>query len=116
MKERLKNLINLLGITQKEFSERIGFSSNILTEILSGRTKTVSKKVIKSILATFPVREEWLLTGEGDPLKSESEKEKLLDESFLLLPEYAEIRNIVARIPKQEIPKVVELLKIFLTK
>ena len=63
--ERIKTLRRKIGITQEEFSEKLGTSRNTITNYESGR-RTPMDATIKSICREFNVSEDWLRTGEGD--------------------------------------------------
>lgn len=64
MKDRIKKLRKELDLTQKEFSDRIGTTPNVLTNYETGR-RNPSSSVINNICKTFNVCEDWLRTGEG---------------------------------------------------
>ena len=64
MKDRLKQLRKELGLTQREFSERIGIKPNTFSQYESGRNEPIDA-VLRLICETFNVNEEWLRTGSG---------------------------------------------------
>lgn len=65
MNERLKALRKALGLTQQEFSDRIGIKRNTVATYESGRNDPIDA-VIELICREFNVNETWLRTGEGD--------------------------------------------------
>jgi transcriptional regulator with XRE-family HTH domain len=71
MKYRLKQLRKALGLTQREFGERVGMSDVAISYMESGRT-AISKQNIHLICLTFGIREEWLKNGSGDMLDDEA--------------------------------------------
>jgi transcriptional regulator with XRE-family HTH domain len=71
MKYRLKQLRRALGLTQREFGERVGMSDVAISYMESGRT-AISKQNIHLICLTFGIREEWLENGSGDMLDDEA--------------------------------------------
>lgn len=72
MNSRVFELRNTLGMSMKEFGEKLGLSISGISDIEKGRT-SVGEKHIKLILAAFPqVSEDWLRTGEGEMMKSSS--------------------------------------------
>lgn len=66
MKERIKLLIQSLGLTQAEFAEKVGVQPSTLSNALRGRND-VSSTIIMKIHETYPeVSINWLMFGEGD--------------------------------------------------
>ena len=63
--ERVKALREKLGITQEEFSQRLGTTRNTITNYEENRRAPMDA-TIKSICREFDVNEEWLRTGEGE--------------------------------------------------
>lgn len=64
MGERIKKLRKELGLTQKEFAERIGIKSNTIATYEIGRNNPIDA-VINLICREFNVNEAWLRTGAG---------------------------------------------------
>lgn len=64
MKDRIKKLRKVLGITQQEFADRIGLKRNSVANYEIGRNMPIDP-VITSICREFNVNEQWLRTGEG---------------------------------------------------
>lgn len=74
MKERIREIIDYLSITQAEFANRIGVQRANITHILTGRHKP-SLDIIQKILEKFPeINAEWLILGKGEMLKDSSRK------------------------------------------
>jgi transcriptional regulator with XRE-family HTH domain len=71
MKYRLKQLRRALGLTQREFGEKVGMSDVAISYMESGRT-AISRQNIHLICLTFGIREEWLEHGSGDMLDDEA--------------------------------------------
>ncbi|MBP5614733.1 MAG: helix-turn-helix transcriptional regulator, partial [Bacteroidales bacterium] len=66
MKERLKLLLQQVGMSQAEFADYIGVGRPSITHIMSGRDKT-SQTVVSKTLLKFPeLNPMWLLKGEGE--------------------------------------------------
>lgn len=76
MKDRIKKLRKELNLTQREFSEQIGSSQNIVANYEIGR-RNPSNSVINNICKTFNVSEKWLRTGEGEMFEQVSESDQL---------------------------------------
>lgn len=62
MNERIRTLRKNLGLTQEEFSTKIGLSRNFIAQIETG-TKDPSERTIKDICREFNVRYAWLTNG-----------------------------------------------------
>lgn len=76
MGERIKELRKALGLTQQEFSDRIGVKRNTIAQYESGRNEPIDA-VITLICRTYEVDETWLRTGEGDMFVQRSRDEEL---------------------------------------
>ena len=73
MKERLKQLLQEIGMTQAEFADHIGVGRPSITHIMTGRDKT-SQTVVSKTLLKFPeLNPMWLLKGEGEMYRSHAE-------------------------------------------
>lgn len=70
--ERVKILRRELGLTQKEFGEKITVAQSYLTSIENGK-RDVTEKILLLICAVYNVNEEWLRTGEGEVFKTEDD-------------------------------------------
>lgn len=71
VKERLELFLKLKKISKTEFGKRIGVSASYVT----GIRKSLAQEKISSIAREWPdLNIEWLLTGEGEMLKSQSTK------------------------------------------
>ena len=66
MKNRIRELRkHTLGMTQKEFSAKLGLSENFIWQIEKGEREP-SDRTITDICREFGISEKWLRTGEGD--------------------------------------------------
>lgn len=72
--DRLKMLIDDLGLTQKKFGEAIGMSPQNIGAYISGRRK-LSEGLAARISVTYGASAEWLLTGQGEKFASSSDSE-----------------------------------------
>jgi len=72
--ERIRELRKSLGLTQAEFSRRIGTVQGHLTGLENGK-KTVTKKTVIVICATYGVSEKWLESGVGEMLVKSPDKQ-----------------------------------------
>lgn len=76
MEERIKELRKALGLTQQEFSDRIGVKRNTIAQYESGRNAPIDA-VITLICRTYNVSEDWLRTGEGEMFVQRTRDEEL---------------------------------------
>ena len=65
MKERIKQVRNYFGLSQTQFSRKIGKTAGCIAKLESGQCK-ISKDTFDSLCSTFNVNKEWLLNGTGD--------------------------------------------------
>lgn len=69
--ERITELIKSLGENTNSFSNKIGVSQSTIATALK-RNKGVNSELLEKIFNAFPIiNNDWLLTGEGDMLKSD---------------------------------------------
>lgn len=77
MNERIKLLRKTLGLSQRDFGEKIGISDPAVSKLEKG-TNVPSEQTVKSICREFNVNHAWLLEGKGDMFSAVPET--LLDE------------------------------------
>ena len=65
MNERIKKIIEKLGLKKVDFANRLHISQPFASELCSG-AKAPSDRTISDICREFGVREAWLRTGEGE--------------------------------------------------
>ncbi|ALR30451.1 transcriptional regulator [Chryseobacterium sp. IHB B 17019] len=71
LNERISKVIEYSGLTPSEFADEIDVQRSSISHITSGRNKPSLEFIIK-IKARFPeILWDWLVTGEGEMLKSE---------------------------------------------
>lgn len=73
LKERIRELLEYSGKNISDFSRFVGFKTpQAVRELIKGNTKTLSEIARNKILSSFPeVNIDWLLTGEGEMLRSD---------------------------------------------
>ena len=71
MNERIKKILEELGLKKIEFASRLHISQPFASELCSG-AKTPSDRTIKDICREFQVDETWLRTGEGTMFKKQT--------------------------------------------
>lgn len=66
LSDRLKLLIETLGIKKGDFSEKIGFTQAYISMILNGSKKNPSDRFFESVKREFNVSLNWLKNGDGE--------------------------------------------------
>jgi len=74
--ERIKKLRKALGLTQKEFGERLGVKPNTIGTYEIGRNEPIDA-VVSLICREFKVNETWLRTGEGDMFTETAKEDQI---------------------------------------
>lgn len=92
--ERILYLIeNQYNDNQKKFAESIGYSAQVVFNIVSGRKTNPSYDVLNSIISTNDdINSEWLLTGKGEMLKDGAPTETTIKRN--LIPLYNDVATI----------------------
>lgn len=78
MGERIKELRKFLGLTQQEFSEKIGVKRNTVAQYEMGRNPPIDT-VITLICREYNVNETWLRTGEGEMFREVTRNEQIAE-------------------------------------
>ena len=68
--DRIKFVINNEGISVNKFAENIGYAQSNIYSVLNGK-RPVPMSLIESIVSTYGIDKQWLLTGEGTPQPEE---------------------------------------------
>lgn len=76
MNERIKKILEELGLKKVEFAERLHISRPYASELCSG-AKAPSDRTISDICREFGVREAWLRTGEGEMFVQDTQYEQV---------------------------------------
>jgi transcriptional regulator with XRE-family HTH domain len=80
MKERLNEILKHLKINASQFADQIGVQRASVSHVLSGRNKP-GFDFIQKIIAAYPsISAEWLITGQGDIVKSKISRQDLFSE------------------------------------
>lgn len=77
MKDRLRELIDYLNISQSKFAASIGIDQSSVSNYISG-TRRPTRAVCRAIVMTYSVNPEWLYKGEGPMFVEEIEREKMV--------------------------------------
>lgn len=78
MGERIKELRKFLGLTQQEFSAKIGVKRNTVAQYEMGRNPPIDT-VITLICREYNVNETWLRTGEGEMFREVTKDERIAE-------------------------------------
>ena len=106
--DRIRLIRKKMGLNQIEFAQRIGLTQTFISMLELGKAPLIEKN-IKLICATFAINEDWLRSGIGEMIASESPYEgELLTIFGKLNPETQEFilemaRNLLKRQEKQQI-------------
>lgn len=86
--ERIQLIMDREGLNKNSFSEAIGASNNVTITRLINEKRKASPATCKKIVARFPHYDyKWLLTGEGDMLKSKEDNLQIPnDGTYRLVP------------------------------
>jgi phage repressor protein C with HTH and peptisase S24 domain len=95
--ERIKQLRELLGLTQTEFASRIGLTYKMLGLYEKGKYEP-SEKVLRLISSTFGVSYEWLKEGKGEMLWRKDKA--ILEEAGARLNEFPVVGGAGVGFPK----------------
>lgn len=77
IKDRIKELRKYFGLTQEDFSRKLGLARNSIASYETGRREPTNA-VIVSICREFDINETWLRTGDGEMTNE-------IDEDFITL-------------------------------
>ena len=84
MKDRIKELRQLLGLTQSEFANRIAMNQTGISMVEKGTRELTDRQII-TICAVFGVHEEWLRNGVGDMYPAPSDEDAEIMELMAIL-------------------------------
>lgn len=75
MNSRIRELRKTLGLSQKDFAQKIGLKQNAIS-YMEKNGATVTEQNIKTICSQFSVNENWLRTGSGKIFIENEKKQK----------------------------------------
>lgn len=81
MHNRIKAVRELLGLSQREFGERLGVSRDVISNLEYNRVQP-KELLIRHICEQYSVHDKWLRTGEGDIFFEEKRLNKRLEEAI----------------------------------
>ena len=74
MNERLREIRKYLGLSQRDFCNKIGMSQSTYAALETG-VRELKDAYLKLICKSFNISEEWLKTGNGEMFLEEPNKE-----------------------------------------
>lgn len=75
----LKSIRKFLGLTQKEFAEKMKLSQSQVSAIEQGQRK-INERLIMQIALVFDLNDDWVRSGKGDPYTEVHLKDSFLNE------------------------------------
>jgi transcriptional regulator with XRE-family HTH domain len=89
IQERLKEVRNILKLSQKDISDKIGIARTYWTSLENGH-REITAKILMSLIVTYDISSDWLLTGKNkmfltgaDP--NDHEFERLVNNFYMQL-------------------------------
>lgn len=110
IRERIAILRKTLGLSQRQFGERVGVKRTTITNYEMGRNKP-NELARQRICKEYGVRREWLEFGEGEMFEPENRYEQLWKMSENYLQDDNEVfrRNLIAVIAELSVDELAVL-------
>jgi len=114
--QRIKLLIQTLGLSQAEFARKLGVSRSLISEYLSGR-KRPPDRILRLISHTFGVSYEWLKYGRGEMWERKGESVPIWFKEFMESASNEDVEIVKAliemlkEVPEEEKPLLKMMLK-----
>jgi len=83
VRERLKAVREALGLSQREFGEKLGVSRDVISNLEYNRVQP-KELLLKHICQLYGVNEEWLQTGIGEMFLDNRIPNKKLEEAITI--------------------------------
>lgn len=110
MKNRVKEIRKISGLTQEQFADKIGLSRNYVAMIEIGQREP-SDRTISDICRVFEIREEWLRYG-LEPMKvAKTEEEEISEMVGAALEGSNEFKRSVVKMICSRSEKELEVLE-----
>lgn len=116
----MNKLLSFYNLNGKSFSEKIGLERpQAIYDIQNGKTKNISVNMANKIISVFPdISRTWLLTGEGEMLKTgtvpQNTEERFDPYKVLLLPIEAvggKLSDFVMSVKESDCEKIISPIK-----
>lgn len=78
MNERIRTVRENLGLSRKDFGDKLGISGDVVNNLERGRIEIKDERV-KLICTTFGINEEWLRKGSGEMKNSLNRNEEIFE-------------------------------------
>lgn len=108
MNNRIRELRNVLNLTQEDFAKKLGMARNTIAQMEMG-TRNITDRTIKDICREFKVDYIWLTTGKGNMFIN-NETDILTAIDNILAGEDEFYKNIVKMVVNLDIDEI-KLLK-----
>ena len=113
--ERIKAIMQALGMTNTAFADRLNVSQSFVSKIAAGRS-IPSDRTISDICREFHVSESWLRNGEGEMFVRLSREEELAKYAAQVLTDpdrefQRQLLRIMARLDPQDWSALEEIAK-----
>lgn len=110
MNERLKYFIEYLGISTRNFEQKISVSNGLIARFLAKNT-TIQSNILSKICDTYPdLNPDWLITGKGEMLRGsipaaapDSTLDRLLERIEDLARENGQLQAEIAELKKENV-------------
>ena len=83
MNNKIKIVREALGLSQREFGEKIGVSRDVISNMEYGRVQP-KELLVKHICEFYGINEQWMRTGQGDMFSEEPKINKKTDEALAI--------------------------------
>ena len=78
---RIKQIIDILGLTQRRFATELGLSQAFISQVVNG-TSEISHRFLKKLSGTYSVNIDWVVSERGRIFNTDSEPDKIAAETF----------------------------------
>lgn len=104
MKDRIKKVRKLKGLSQKDFGKNINLSQNHVSSLENG-ARSITTRTIDDICRVYGINREWLVSGKGTMCSDVLEKFKISD------PEVEEFTRMFLELDDGSKRIITELMK-----
>lgn len=108
---KIIRLMELLKITQKEFSDRIGLNTSTVSSIKNNKSK-LTERTKRLIEVEFNVSKEWLENGNGEPFINNSSELDIIEEIIYHLKKNDEKAICIKKILCMDEEEIIMIKKI----
>lgn len=86
--QRLLEIIERIGVTQRQFCISIGVQSSWLSMLKAGKQKQITDTILLLLQYMYGINLDWLLIGEGEMFLPDSGHQRLTDEERVLIERF----------------------------